>query len=46
MRTETNAPRYVTWLDKNLDIDPITGETRPKLMHSIDPNEFVRFPDD
>ena len=34
LRTETNAPRYVTWLDKKLDIDPYTGETRNKLKPS------------
>ena len=34
LRTELNAPRYVTWLDKKLDIDPYTGETRPKLKPS------------
>lgn len=30
LRTELNAPRYETWLDKTVDIDPYTGETRAK----------------
>jgi hypothetical protein len=34
LRTDFNQSRYVTWLSSKEDIDPFTGERRPKVKPS------------